>query len=506
MPLFGTPGERIGYTVYPHPRGAPPLFLFHGFTASAASFMSNLAALRERFTVITVDLLGHGESDSPAASEPYGPGPAVERIIDLFDHLEYDRVLICGHSLGGALAMRVALDYPDRVAGLVVINSNSAAGSTEWRNAVQPQLAAMAGRLRREGTFFLRDTRLYPARSNRLPPDAKAQLTHDFDRLTPEGVAGTAQSLVGGVNAFERLPELTTPTLIVVGDRDPDFVHNAPRLVAGIRNAPVKMVTLLGAGHAANLEQPAAFEQSLFEFAESIGYIQVKKGRNWTAIAIVAVAMIAGWAALVAIGLWLFGPAGADPGVVSQPTKVNDFATAVTRATALAVGDVKTAPPKETATAASPSATASVTGTATAPAGTPSPPPTQPATAATPGQQVLQPTPTPTPTGTPTATSAPPTATTAPATPTPAGPGVTASGPASAAIGETVQFVATYSGSPTLYAWSAPTGKVTGMRDTTFSTSFASPGCHVATFTAAYPGNVTKSASVSVSVGGVPCN
>ena len=141
MPQFGQPGERIGYEVYPHPQGAPPILLIHGFTASSASFANNLGPLRNYFTVVTIDLLGHGESDSPPGAAPYVPNKAVGRILGLMDSLGYARALVCGHSLGGALALRMALDHADRVAGLIVINSNSAAGSPKWREEVQPRLA-----------------------------------------------------------------------------------------------------------------------------------------------------------------------------------------------------------------------------------------------------------------------------------------------------------------------------------------------------------------------------
>jgi alpha-beta hydrolase superfamily lysophospholipase len=110
------PGERIAYEVH-RGSGGPPLVLLHGFTASKASFVSNVASLSEQFTVITVELLGHGDSEAPADPAAYAAPVAIERILDLLDHLGYERVLLCGHSLGGAVALRLALDAPDRLAG-----------------------------------------------------------------------------------------------------------------------------------------------------------------------------------------------------------------------------------------------------------------------------------------------------------------------------------------------------------------------------------------------------
>jgi len=509
MPLLGAPGERIGYTVFKHPNGAPPLFLLHGFTASNASFLTNLPALRERFTVVTIDLLGHGESDAPASPEPYAPGPAVERIVDLMDELDFEQVLLCGHSLGGALALRVALDYPDRVAGLVVINSNSAAGTPQWREQSQANLTQMAARLRAEGTGFLRDSRLYPARSQRLPAEARDALTRDFDRLTPDGLAGTAESLVVAVNAYERLGDLAVPTLVVVGDRDPDFVHNAPALVAGIRKADVQAVTLENAGHAANLEQPEAFNAALTAFAERIGYLKAAAdaGRSrWKTYALVGGAMVAGWAALVVIGLQVLGGGEGESRAAVPRTPISNVAgtqatpTNTPVRTPTAISPTLVVVPQTPAS--SPSATAATTATiaptATAVPATPTP------------QQATQPTPTRIPaTATPTESPSevpPPTPTPVPPTPTPV-PAVGINGPSAAAVGQVATFVVGFgTAAPTFtYEWASDGNGGTKRGVPTYETAWSSRGCHSVSLTVFFADGSIKSASMSVAVGGATC-
>ena len=101
MPLFGPIGVRIGYSV----EGAgPPLVLIHGFTASRAAFANNVPLLTDRFTVISVELLGHGDSDAPDDPGAYGPVPAAQRLLGLLDELGYDEALAwAGQALGGEL-------------------------------------------------------------------------------------------------------------------------------------------------------------------------------------------------------------------------------------------------------------------------------------------------------------------------------------------------------------------------------------------------------------------
>ncbi len=506
MPLFGAPGQRIGYEVYPHPQDAPPVVLLHGFTASSASFEANLEGLREHFTVVTVELLGHGASDAPIASAAYAPEQAVRRLVNLFDHLGYDQVLLCGHSLGGALALRFALDVPERLAGLVVINSSSAAGSPEWRETARAGMLEMAARVRAEGTGFLKKTRLYPAHSRRLDPISKDLLTRDFDRIQPSGLAGTAESLVVDVNAYERHGELDVPMLLVVGDRDADFAPNAAAFASRFPIGLVRVAHLPEAGHAANIEQPGEFEAAVSGFARLIGYLPAAPARK-TGIGGTRLMTTLG-GALVVAGLGLLaaaiflngGDGGGDSSLLAAPAPAEDTPAAVATPTPEeATAGTRTAGPVNAGGAsASPSAAASPAASPTATATTlpaTATPTTRPA-----GQAAPANTPTPAPTATPTEEPTPePTA-------TPSGPYAAISGPATAEVGETAVF---YDASAPLsdvlkQTWTTPSGTVSWVAGV--SVSFPSPGCYTVSLTALFKDGSSQTASHAVSVGGVSCN
>ncbi|HEY4668396.1 MAG TPA: alpha/beta hydrolase, partial [Tepidiformaceae bacterium] len=80
------------------------------------------------------------------------------------------------------------------------------------------------------------------------------------------------ESLTAHVNAYERLPGLRVPTLVVIGELDRDFVRNAPHFIERMPPDLVRTVTIEGGGHAANVERREAFEAALLEFASDIGY------------------------------------------------------------------------------------------------------------------------------------------------------------------------------------------------------------------------------------------
>jgi len=500
MPLYGPPGQRISYELYPHPADAPPIVLIHGFTASAASFHANLAGLREHFTVITAELLGHGGSDAPDDPAAYAPEPAIRRLLGLIDQLGYERVLICGHSLGGALALRLALDAPQWVAGVVVINSSSAAGDPAWRESARAGMAEMAARVRAEGTDFLKRTRLYPAHSRRLDPTSKELLVRDFDRLRPEGFAGTAESLVAPVNAYERHSELQAPMLLVVGDRDADFAPRADGFVERFPRGLVRAVHLPDAGHAANTEQPREFEAAVLTFAQSIGYLEPARGDGRVAsrmmTALGGVLVVAGLG-LLSAAIFVNNGNGESGGPVlaapapseATPSATPQEQTAGTRSAGpINMGGIATANAAASPTTAAPSPTpipptpAQPTATATKPAATKPPAATATATA----------TPTETPTLGPTAT--------------PAGAYAAISGPATAAAGETVIFADASSPAAQIQTWTWVTPAGTTRHVPAVSARFTTPGCYTVSLTTLFKDGQSRSASLTVAVGGATCN
>jgi len=363
----------------------------------------------------------------------------------------------------------------------------------------------MGARARAEGTAFLRKTNLYPAHSKRLPDDAREALIRDFDRMQPAGFAGTAEALVTDVNAFERIHELEMATLVVIGARDKGFVGAAPAMIGQIRPDLAHSITIEGAGHAANLEQPGQFEHALFSFAEGIGYLppiaaEVQSENKLRSLALTAVGAI-----LVAVGAGLLATAiiggGNDKttGVRAQNIPVGPSATATVGApgSAEAVAGARTAGAGESpspATAQTPLPVATSTTTTAEPSAT---------TAATATSRATQ-----APLATPTQqdTPVPATATSVPATVTPAG-GLFASisGPTSVALGGSGTFIDTSPRAAEALnrTWTFPGG--TRRVDLAVSVAFpATPGCYPVTLTVVFPSGM-RSTSVTVSVGGATC-
>ena len=105
----------------------PPVLAIHGLGGTKGSFLYTVAALADRFRVIAVDLPGFGDSDKPIGAA-YDAAFFAEAMIDLLDALELDRADLIGNSLGGRVALEVALRDPERVGRLALL-----APSLAWR-------------------------------------------------------------------------------------------------------------------------------------------------------------------------------------------------------------------------------------------------------------------------------------------------------------------------------------------------------------------------------------
>lgn len=116
---FDTPQGRIAYDA----RGdGPPVLLLHGFPQTRAMWARIAPLLAQQFTVITADLRGYGDSFKPAALQDMSFRAMGADMLDLMQHLGHARFHLVGHDRGARTAHRMALDAPDRIASLTVMD------------------------------------------------------------------------------------------------------------------------------------------------------------------------------------------------------------------------------------------------------------------------------------------------------------------------------------------------------------------------------------------------
>lgn len=245
-----------------HDGTGPPILLVHGMLSSRAQWDPNLEALSKVGRPVVVELLGHGRSPSPDRPECYSPSHYCAQFEKIRARLGAERWIVLGQSLGAALTLRYALDYPERVVAHAFTNSNSALADSDWRRQVRFGMRLLLERLEREGPQALEAMPVHP-RHSRLPGDAKAALVADAQLHTPRGVGLTALHTVADSSVRARIHENRRPCLLLVGERERRFAsHRA------FAEAKMPMLDAVGldAGHAVNIEVAARFNEEVVAF------------------------------------------------------------------------------------------------------------------------------------------------------------------------------------------------------------------------------------------------
>lgn len=267
MPTVSINGANIYYES--HGNGFPLVFAY-GLGGNSGMWAGQIDAFARHYRFITWDPRGHGKSESPPQPEQYGLEVSVQDLHGLLNHLGIEKAYVGGLSMGGGIATRFALAYPERVSALLIIDSASASGL--------PMPSPM--RAMREKTIELADSQGMAAVADYAieanpnlktqaedSPEARQGLRRMFLDLNPTGYANTIRALIAGTFPTEQLSALSMPTLVLVGEADPAL--KAARLTHE-KIPGSQLVILPNAGHLSNLDCPEAFNNSVMAFLGSL--------------------------------------------------------------------------------------------------------------------------------------------------------------------------------------------------------------------------------------------
>src|SRR3984885_10001376 len=124
LQFANTNGIRMGYYEAGPNTDKPPLVLCHGWPEIAFSWRHQIKALGEAgIRVIAPDQRGYGATDRPDSGEAYDMEALTGDLVGLLDHLEIDKAIFCGHDWGGFVVWQMPLRHPDRVAGVIGLNT-----------------------------------------------------------------------------------------------------------------------------------------------------------------------------------------------------------------------------------------------------------------------------------------------------------------------------------------------------------------------------------------------
>jgi len=240
-----------------------PLLFIHAGIADSRMWEPQARAWADRFDMIRPDLRGFGGSELP-------PMPYSMRLdlVALLDHLGVERAHVIGCSMGGTVAIDLALEHPERVKRLVLIASGvsgSDLGKADAALFADVEAADKAGDL---GALNQAEVRLWvdgPRRPAGSAPAAVRDLVLEMNgsSLQSNWAAAEHQSLEPP--AISRLGEIKAPTLVIVGDQDlPHASANADVITSRVPGA--RRATIKDAAHLPSLERPEEFNRLVLDF------------------------------------------------------------------------------------------------------------------------------------------------------------------------------------------------------------------------------------------------
>ncbi|OAB58125.1 hypothetical protein AY599_00255 [Leptolyngbya valderiana BDU 20041] len=248
--------------------GPETLVLLHGLLFSHRMFDGQVEALQSRFRCVRMDFRGQGESEVTASG--YDLDTLAEDVIALIESLDGERVHLLGFSMGGMVAQRVALKRPDLLRTLVLMNTAAQAEHLRKR----PKFALLNFIARWFGLELVAPRILPLMFSDRFIEDPACReererwvaMVTGNDRV---GVTRAVRGVVSRNSVLDRIDEIRTPTLIITADQDratpARWSEEMKERIPGSR-----LVRIENSGHMTPVEQPAAVNQVLIEFYDSI--------------------------------------------------------------------------------------------------------------------------------------------------------------------------------------------------------------------------------------------
>ncbi len=251
----------------------PALLLVHGFGGAKEDFFDHLDQLAESHRVATFDHRGHGASGRPDTLEGYSLDRMRADVLCVADALGFERFRLLGHSMGGMVTRRIAIDHPHRVEAHIFMDTS--AGPLP---GVDPELLELGARIAiDEGKAALKaaldslgsplDNPAYE-RVLRERPGYQEFVDRKWDDLSHLMWAAMARAIAYQPDDHVDLATLGIPVLVLVGELDTPFHGPSRRIAETVPGARYAMIE--GAGHSPQFENPDAWYRELTEFLASL--------------------------------------------------------------------------------------------------------------------------------------------------------------------------------------------------------------------------------------------
>jgi 3-oxoadipate enol-lactonase len=244
------------------PMEAPCIIFIHGFPLDKSIWDAQLEALSNEYRVVAYDVRGHGGSD--AGNVDFTIDLFVLDLRCLIQALHIDRAILCGHSMGGYIALNAVQHHPEHFEAMVLANTQCAADTAE---AKEGRVKTME-RILEDGVAEYAQSilpKLFSPESLTSKEKEVEKVKNIITQTTSESLCNTLFALSGRRETCSKLLEMNMPTLILVGDED----ELTPPTLSYLMHSKIRgsnMALIAHSGHMPCMENPALFNEQLLNF------------------------------------------------------------------------------------------------------------------------------------------------------------------------------------------------------------------------------------------------
>ncbi len=252
-------------------RNLIPVVFLHGFSGSSNDWKFIFKQLPSKFFPVAIDLIGHGKSDSPSASKFYTVKSIVKQLDNIFSSLGLDKIILCGYSMGGRVAISYAVTFPKKIKGLILESTSPGIADLKLRKERYSADVQLAKEITEKGLQKFFDKWFEKA----LFKSLKNVPTKTYNKLKNERLNNSITGLSNILTNFStgkmpgywtQLNMLGFPVLLLTGSLDIKFTEINSRMNKLINNAEYIIVD--NSGHNIHFEKPKKFINFIVRFLE----------------------------------------------------------------------------------------------------------------------------------------------------------------------------------------------------------------------------------------------
>lgn len=237
------------------------IVMLHGFTGSIATW-DKVAAFLSDCRVIAVDLIGHGETDSPQDVAAYTMEQQIVCLDDIFQQLNLNKFTLLGYSMGGRVALSYATNFLNRISHLILESASPGLKSDVEKAKRQSSDEELANKIEQNGIeSFVNKWENIPlfATQKRLPLDVQQAVREERLSQSEIGLANSLRGMGTGAqkSLWTHIEDLDIPVTLITGELDEKFCKIAVEMKALLPNA--QQVIVKNVGHAIHVENPEQF-------------------------------------------------------------------------------------------------------------------------------------------------------------------------------------------------------------------------------------------------------